>query len=74
MFENREMYVKQYEGDMRRVERAMNRERFAMDEQSTFDYLYNSRNDTEIGQKINVALNHIEEHNSGKAQKCIQSY
>ena len=43
----------------------MSRERFAMDEQSTFDYLYaEKRNDAEIGQKINVALNHIEEHNS----------
>ena len=64
--ERREEYIKQYDGDMRRVERAMSRERFAMDEQSTFDYLYANRNDAEIGQKINVALNHIEEHNSGK--------
>ena len=32
------------------------RERFAIDEQSTFDYLYANRNDAEIGQKINVAL------------------
>ena len=63
--ERREGYIKQYDGDMRRVERAMSRERFAMDEQSTFDYLYANRNDAEIGQKINVALNHIEEHNSG---------
>ena len=38
--ERREEYIKQYEGDMRRVERAMSRERFAMDELSTFDYLY----------------------------------
>ena len=33
--ERREGYIKQYDGDMRRVERAMSRERFAMDEQST---------------------------------------
>ena len=33
--EKREAYIKQYDGDMRRVERAMSRERFAMDEQST---------------------------------------
>jgi len=54
--ERREEYIKQYDGDMRRVERAMSRERFAMDEQSTFDYLYANRNDAEIGQKINVGL------------------
>ena len=44
--EKREEYIKQYDGDMRRVERAMGRERFAMDADSTFDYLYNNRNDT----------------------------
>ena len=69
--ERKENYIKQYEGDMRRVERAMNRERFAMDEDSTFDYLYQNRNDPEIGQKINVALSHIEERNSSKLRKCV---
>ena len=71
--ERREEYIKQYDGDMRRVERAMSRERFAMDEQSTFDYLYANRNDAEIGQKINVALNHIEEHNSGKLRNVFRA-
>lgn len=71
--EKREAYIKQYDGDLRRVERAMSRERFAMDEQSTFNFLYANRNDTEIGQKINVALNHIEEHNSGKLRNVFRS-
>ena len=71
--ERREEYIKQYDGDMRRVERAMSRERFAIDEQSTFDYLYANRNDAEIGQKINVALNHIEEHNSGKLRNVFRA-
>ena len=71
--EKREEYIQQYEGDMRRVERAMSRERFSMDEQSTFDYLYENRNDPEIGQKINVALNHIEEHNSGKLRNVFRA-
>ena len=34
---------------MRRVERAMSRERFAMDEESTFDYLYDHRSESQIG-------------------------
>ena len=71
--ERHEGYIKQYDGDMRRVERAMSRERFAMDEQSTFDYLYTNRNDAEIGQKINVALNHIEERNSGKLRNVFRA-
>ena len=57
--EKREQYEAQYNGDKQRIDRAMSRERFALDEVSTFDYLYDNRNDAEIGQKINVALNHI---------------
>lgn len=41
--EKRTQYMEQYSGDERRVERAMSRERFTMDEQSTFDYLYERR-------------------------------
>ena len=71
--ETKDNYMKQYDGDMRRVERAMSRERFVMDETSTFTYLYNNRNDAEIGQKINVALSHIEEHNSGKLRNVFRA-
>ena len=71
--EKRTQYMEQYSGDERRVERAMSRERFTMDEQSTFDYLYERRNDAEIGQKINVALSHIEEHNSGKLRNVFRA-
>lgn len=71
--EKRQQYMEQYEGDERRVDRAMSRERFQLDEKSTFDYLYNNRNDNEIGQKINVALSHIEEHNSGKLRNVFRA-
>ena len=65
--ETREKYEKQYKGDKQRVERAMSRERFVMDESSTFDYLYEKRNDNQIGQKINVALAAIENNNRSSA-------
>ena len=71
--EKRAEYEKQYEGDEHRVERAMSRERFMMDQESTFEYLYENRNDAEIGQKINVALSHIEEHNSGKLRNVFRA-
>lgn len=71
--EKRSEYEAQYSGDQRRVDRAMSRERFALDEISTFDYLYENRGDSEIGQKINVALNHIEEHNSGKLRNVFRA-
>lgn len=63
----------QYAGDMQRVARAMSRETFVLDEKSTFDYLYANRNDAEIGQKINIALNAIEEHNSGKLRNVFRA-
>lgn len=71
--EKREKYMEQYNEDERRVERAMSRERFLLDEESSFDYLYDHRNDNEIGQKINVALSHIEEHNSGKLRNVFRA-
>ena len=71
--ETKESYIKQYDGDMRRVERAMSRERFVMDETSTFTYLYNNRNDAEIGQKINVALAAIENNNSAKLHNVFRA-
>ncbi|MBD5160787.1 MAG: type I restriction-modification system subunit M [Oscillibacter sp.] len=71
--EKREQYMKQYAGDERRVERAMSRERFTMDKESTFDFLYANRGDSEIGQKINVALSQIEEHNSGKLRNVFRA-
>ena len=37
--EKRENYMAQYNGDERRVERAMSRERFSVDRESTFDFL-----------------------------------
>ena len=71
--EKHERYMAQYDGDERRVERAMSRERFSVDRESTFDYLYSERNSTEIGQKINVALSHIEEHNSSKLRNVFRA-
>ena len=71
--EKRVRYMKQYNGDKIRVERAMSRERFIIDKESSFDFLYENRNDNEIGQKINVALSSIEEHNSGKLRNVFRA-
>ena len=71
--EKRQEYMRQYENDERRVERAMSRERFTMDGESTFDFLYENRTATDIGQKINVALSHIEDHNSSKLRGVFRA-
>ena len=51
----------------------MRRERFVMDENSTFDYLYENRNNAEIGQMINVALAAIERNNSAKLHNVFRA-
>ena len=71
--ETKEKHIKRYDGDMSRVERAMKRERFILDEKSSFDFLYANRNDSEIGQKINVALNNIENNNSAKLHDVFRA-
>ena len=51
-----EEYSKRYNGNEERIKRALARERFILDEKSTFDYLYSKRNDPQIGEIINIAL------------------
>ena len=66
-------YRRKYNGDERRVERAMKRERYSLDEKSTFRYLYKNRNDTSIGVMINKALFDIENANSAKLHEVFRS-
>lgn len=64
--EHLEEYRERYDGDETRVERAMARERFILDEKATFDYLYKNRTANNIGEIINKALIKIEEDNRAK--------
>jgi type I restriction enzyme M protein len=59
-------YLTKYKGDVDRAERAMNLERFVVPEDSSFDYLYSSRNETNIGELIDIALANLEEANRDK--------
>jgi len=71
--ERRAEYSTRFKGDKQRIERAMSRESFVLDEKSSFDYLYKNRTDTKIGQKINVALSAIEEHNGSKLRNVFRA-
>ena len=68
-----EEYMERYNGDERRVQRALSRERFILDEESTFDYLYSKRNDPQIGEIINKALERIENENAGKLRGVFRN-
>jgi type I restriction enzyme M protein len=59
-------FNEKYGMDSERAKRMMERERFVLDETSTFEYLYSKRNDDEIGQIINKVLAKIEGENKTK--------
>ena len=71
--ETREKYIEEYNGNMARVNRAMRNERFTLSETSSFEYLFDNRNDNQIGQKINVALAEIENSNSEKLRNVFRA-
>lgn len=64
--EKRASYHLKYDGDAARTARAMKMERFVVPEHCGFDYLYEHRNDKNIGELINIALTDIEEANREK--------
>mgnify|MGYP001191486759 FL=1 len=68
-----EEYTERYNGDEQRIQRALSRERFVLHEESTFDYLYSKRNDPEIGEIINKALEKIENENAGKLRGVFRN-
>jgi type I restriction enzyme M protein len=59
-------YLKRYNGDEQRTERAMKHERFNVPHESTFKYLFERRNENNIGELINIALANLEEANRSK--------
>lgn len=59
-------HLVKYNGDKERAERAMKMERFVVPHNSTFDYLFEHRNATNIGEVIDIALNDLEEANREK--------
>lgn len=61
-----EGYLKKYNNDAERAKRAMQHERFIVPEHSHFKFLYESRNEANIGELINIALTDLEEANREK--------
>lgn len=70
--DKKEEFMVKYKNDTDRVERALKRERFIVPEESTYHYLYEHRNDTNIGELINIATAHLEEANSGKLEDVFR--
>jgi len=71
--DKKEQYQKQYKGDKTRVKRALARERFVLPKNSDYDFLYASRNENNIGELINIALEQIEESNKSKLENVFRN-
>ncbi len=61
-----EHYLGKYQGDRERAEWALSRERFVVPPAARFGHLYEHRNEPNIGERINEALEALEEANPGK--------
>lgn len=59
-------YLRKYNNDQERADRAMKHERFVVPQHCSFAYLYDHRNEANVGELINIALNDIEEANREK--------
>ena len=68
-----DVYRKQYGDDEERVLRKLKRERFVLPKGSGFYDLYAQRNEPNIGELINIALDKIEEANKAKIEDVFRN-
>ncbi len=66
--DHRDAYAKEYKGNQERIQRRLSRERFQLPDGCDFLSLYALRNETDIGERMNVALAGIEEANKAKLE------
>lgn len=64
--EKRNSYLEKYNGDKARTDRAMNMERFIVPTNSSFEFLFEHRGETNIGELIDIAFADLEEANREK--------
>ena len=68
-----ETYRKQYGDDDARIRRRLERERFILPEGASFYDLYAQRNEPNIGELINIALEKIEDANRAKLEGVFRN-
>jgi len=64
--EKRQSYLEKYNNDEERTSRAMSMERFIVPINSSFDYLFEHRNEANIGELMDIAFADLEEANREK--------
>jgi type I restriction enzyme M protein len=66
-------YRKQFGGDETRIRRRLERERFILPEGASFYDLHEARNEANIGELINIALEKIEDQNRAKLEGVFRN-
>ena len=72
--EHVETYRQRYGGDEARIRRRLARERFVLPKSARFQTLYEQRNEPNIGELINIALEDIEDRNRAKARRSLPQH
>ena len=71
--DKRATYHEKYQGDEVRIERALRNERFQVPAEATFDHLYDQRNESNLGELINIALEKLEDANRSKLERVFRN-
>lgn len=66
-------YSEKYNGDEVRIERALRNERFQVPNECTFDFLFEQRNENNLGELINIALEKLEDANRSKLERVFRN-
>ena len=68
-----EEYRAEYGDDPVRIQRKLDRERFVLPKDCSFDFIYSKRNESNIGEIINIVLENIEEANKAKLEGVFRN-
>jgi type I restriction enzyme M protein len=71
--DKRAAYVEKYKSDEVRIERALRNERFQLPSESSFDTLFEQRNESNLGELINIALEKLEDANRSKLERVFRN-
>lgn len=67
------VYAEKYNNDTVRIERALRNERFQVPANCNFDYLFEQRNEPNLGELINIALEGLEDANRAKLERVFRN-
>lgn len=66
-------YAAKYNGDEVRIERALRNERFQVPAEATFDFIFEQRNESNVGEIIDIALEKLEDANRSKLERVFRN-